>query len=326
MEDGPITIKPPAEVLQLGNNLWNSCLVGSFIHFRLPFKLVEDSIQKLWGSLGLQKVFLQDKGYFIYKFSNPEERNNVLALGPWYISNKLIYLKHWKEGLDFASDACTKAPVWVKFHNVPLSYLTRSGLSNLASGIGKPLFVDKVTEKLEPMTYARMCVKISTSTVMPSSVDVVILDEDTQLEKIVSIKVEYQNKPLSYSHCKTFGHSLLRCPHANYKWVPKLVASAPAMAPLIEVHSAALEISPTGKMDTWTLVAKGPKLQVVPDPPSPTPNLFNLLSHSAMGLQDSFLDTDATPSPNPLVGKLKQIDEKEVKDLKQKAKCSLEVG
>lgn len=325
LEDGPITIKPPAEVLQKGNNLWNNCLVGSFIHSRLPFKLVEESVQKLWGSLGLQKVFLQDKGYFIFKFSNPEERDNVLALGPWYISNKLIYLKHWKEGLDFVSDACSKTPVWVKFHNVPLSYLTASGLSYLASGIGKPLFVDKVTEKLEPMTFARMCVEISTSTALPSSLDVVILDEETKSEKLVSVKVEYQNKPLSCSHCKTFGHSLLRCPQANYKWVPKLVPIAPERAPLVEVHSDAPEMSPAGEKDSWTLVAKGPKLQVVLDPPSPTPNLFNLLSTSAVGLQDSFSDTDVTPSPNPLVGKLKLIDEKEVKDLKQKAKCSLEV-
>lgn len=67
LDNGQITIKPPAEVLQLGNNLWNSCLVGSFIHSRLPFKLVEESVQKLWGGLGLQKVFLQDKGYFIFQ-------------------------------------------------------------------------------------------------------------------------------------------------------------------------------------------------------------------------------------------------------------------
>ena len=61
---------------------------------RLPFKLVEDSARKLWGKYGLEKVFLQPKGYFVFKFSKPEDRANVLALGPWYIANKLLILHH----------------------------------------------------------------------------------------------------------------------------------------------------------------------------------------------------------------------------------------
>lgn len=181
------------------------------VSFTLVFRLsLLKKVSKSCGVVWACKRFsCRTKGISFFKFSNPEESDNVLALGPWDISNKLLYLKHWKEGLDFIFDACTKAPVWVKFHNVPLSCLTVSGLSYLASGIGKPLFVDKVTEKLEPMNFARMCVEITTSTVMPSSLDVVVLDEETKLKKIVSVKVEYQNKHLSCSHCKTFGHLLL---------------------------------------------------------------------------------------------------------------------
>lgn len=89
-DNGPITIKPPAEFLKQGNSLWQSCLIGGFLHSRLPFKLVADNVHKMWDKYGLQKVFLQDKGLFVFKFAMAEERDNVLALGPWYISNKLL--------------------------------------------------------------------------------------------------------------------------------------------------------------------------------------------------------------------------------------------
>lgn len=147
-EDGVISIKPPSVVFKRGLELWSNSLVGCFLHSKLPFKVVEPIDQKLWGSLGLSKVLLHEKAYYIFKFNSAEERDNILALGPWYISNKQIILKHWKEGINITKETCTKAPIWVKFHNIPLSYWTEEGLSYIASGVGKPLFLDKVTKNV----------------------------------------------------------------------------------------------------------------------------------------------------------------------------------
>lgn len=131
----------------------------------------------------------------MFKFSTASERDNVLASGPCYISNKLIVLKHWKEGLSSLSEPCCSAPVWVKFYNVPMSYLAPKGLSYLASGIGKPLSVDKVTEKLEPMNFVRICIEITTSSSLLDKLEVVVIDDESNSEKLVVIRVEYQNIP-----------------------------------------------------------------------------------------------------------------------------------
>lgn len=215
--------------------------------------MVEEAVRSLWDKFGLQRVFLQEKGFFIFRFSLSEDRDNVLAMGPWYISNKLLCLKPWKEGLDFQFDTCFKAPVWVKFHNIPLSYLSSDGLSYIVSAVGKPLFVDKLTEKLEPMNFSRVC--------MPNSLDLVVIDEDT--EKIITGKVEYQNRPQLCSHCKSFGHSLVICPKANFKWVPKAQSvpnppvSSPILAPILTRDSPSKAFPIT--TNEWTLVSKGPK-------------------------------------------------------------------
>lgn len=51
-EDKPIIIKPPPEVLKQGNSLWQACLIGGFLHSRLPFKVVADNAHKMWDKYG----------------------------------------------------------------------------------------------------------------------------------------------------------------------------------------------------------------------------------------------------------------------------------
>lgn len=109
-------------MLKKGRDLCSNSLMRFFLHSKLPFKVVEPMVQKLWGKMGLSKVLLHDKGYYIFKFASAKDRENVLAMGPWYISNKQILLKKWKEGIDITSESCSKAPIWVKLHGLPLSY------------------------------------------------------------------------------------------------------------------------------------------------------------------------------------------------------------
>lgn len=209
-------------------------LVGYFLHSKLPYKLVEPIARRLWGNKGLSKVFLHDKGYYIFKFQSIADKDNVLASGPWHFASKLIILVPWKEGSEFTKDVCRKIPMWVKFSNVPLSYLNSDGISFLASGIGKPLFVDEVTSNLEPMHFARVCIEITADFSFPSSIDVTVFDEDSAEEIVVSVDVEYQSKPPTCPGCKVFGHSPVKCPNSSFKWVPKVGVSEGSVGPLGE--------------------------------------------------------------------------------------------
>lgn len=214
------------------------------MHSHLPFKLVADNVHKMWDKYGLQKVFLQDKGLFLFKFADAK--------------------------------SCSKAPVWVKFQQVLMSYWTPKGLSYIASGIGKPLFVDKLTEKLEPMNFTRICIEISSSAIIPDKLDVVVFDEDYESEKEVEVRVEYQRKPQSCSHYKSFGHSLLKCPRANFQWVPKPPDKVPDVFPLPSSNAQLsdpikpfvllenVKSTPSKDLnpvhgDDWTVISKGSK-------------------------------------------------------------------
>lgn len=195
------------DILKKGTINWNSSLIGHFLHSKLPFKVVEPAAMRMWGNYGLQKVLLHEKGYYIFKIKEPADRDNVLALGPWYISNRLIKLQYWKEGVNILQESCPKAPVWVKLHHLPYSYWTEEGLSYVASGIGRPLFTDKITTKLDPMPFARICVEMNASSSFPESLCVAVMNDDSEDLEFVDVKVEYQNRPASCPTCQIFGHS-----------------------------------------------------------------------------------------------------------------------
>lgn len=194
-ENGNILVKPPSDVLKRGNQLWSSSLVGYFLHSNLPFNFVEPLARRLWGNMGLTKVFLHSKGYYIFKFQSLADRDNVLASGPWHFSSKIIVLHPWHEGVEFAKTDRDKFPIWVKLSQIPLSYWSDEGISYIASAIGKPLITDDMTSKNDYMNFARVCIEVKATFSFPSTVNVVILNEELSENTIVPVEVEYQSRP-----------------------------------------------------------------------------------------------------------------------------------
>lgn len=54
--------------------------------------------------------------------------------------------------------------MWVRLYGLPLEYWTPSGLSHLASAVGRPLlYADSMTASRRRISYARICVEIDAS-------------------------------------------------------------------------------------------------------------------------------------------------------------------
>lgn len=97
---------------------------------------------------------------------------------------------------------------------------------------------------------------------------------------------------------------------------PKVVAPIPG----VDYTSGSPTISPILSQNEWISISKGSKHSV--QNPSSRANIINSFSPIAddtIGL--SSMELESLIPHNPLVDKLKLIDEKEGKDLKQKAKA-----
>ncbi|KAK2637511.1 hypothetical protein Ddye_032303 [Dipteronia dyeriana] len=184
-------VSPPLEVADDGSKAWMNCL----------------------GSCGLLEVLANEKGFYFFKFSDDEACSNVLEAGPWLFTGRMLILKKWHPRLILTKDAYSNIPVWVKLCNIPHEYWTEEGLSYIASVVGKPLYVDSLTESKKRISFARVCIEIDTTCDLVDSFDLFMGDNKypKQGEK-VEILVEYQWKPKIYTECKSFGHSDVTCP------------------------------------------------------------------------------------------------------------------
>jgi len=67
--------------------------VGKFLG--RPISLNHDGLSSLWNLHGDWEIFpMSSYGYFIFRFTNPEDLEHVLLDGPWILDNAVLALGH----------------------------------------------------------------------------------------------------------------------------------------------------------------------------------------------------------------------------------------
>ncbi|KAF5199003.1 zinc ion binding / nucleic acid binding protein [Thalictrum thalictroides] len=205
----------PPEIIEEGLAEWNDVVVGFFVDKKLPFKLVKDSLVKIWNLKGIFSV-TTDKELFYFSFSDEEDRKKVIEGGPVFIAGRLFVVRKWTEEVEMLRSRVNTMPVWINLYHLPKTLWTKKGISFVASLIGYPLFCDATTFKKERLEFARVCVEISSEHQFEKSVRMKMGDN------VVAIGVEYPWKPPCCSYCSCFGHKTTNCAKAPAKkWVTK---------------------------------------------------------------------------------------------------------
>ncbi|KAF8017595.1 hypothetical protein BT93_H2702 [Corymbia citriodora subsp. variegata] len=187
------------EDLDGADPMWHQCLVGYFVGKRLPFRLVESALKHLWGQR-LLEVKANDQGFYFFHIADSEFRREVLEGGPLTVARVPLILQQWQPMLELKKGEHSSIPVWIRLKNIPYGLWSATGLSKIASAIGRPLYVDQRTEQLKMISFARVCVELSASSPCHDTVKVLINDA-TRI-----IDVEYEWKPVSCPSCGIFGH------------------------------------------------------------------------------------------------------------------------
>ncbi|KAK0588873.1 hypothetical protein LWI29_006507 [Acer saccharum] len=175
------------------------------------------------------KFWLMKRGFYFFKFLDEEACSNVLEAGPWLFAGRMVILKKWHPRLILSKDSYSKIPVWVKLFNIPHEYWNEEGLSHIASAVGKPLYVDSLTESMKRISFARVCIEIDATCDLVHSFDLFMGDSsDPKLGENVEILVEYQWKPKICTECKSFGHSITTCPRLKPYTLPLMLILLPS--------------------------------------------------------------------------------------------------
>lgn len=171
----------------------------------------------MWKKYNLTDVLMNDRAFFFFKFAGETRMRQCLEGGPWLFQNKPLYLKKWKPAMDFFKEIPKVVPLWVKLYDVPMEYWTNMGLSYIASGIGRPLNLDKMTEETcrsgaGRIGFARIIVEVGVAEKLSDNLEVSTPCDETREERLMLVKVEYQWKPSKCVHCLVFGYTNANCP------------------------------------------------------------------------------------------------------------------
>ena len=229
MPAGTTVITPSAEILKKGFEKFKLCLVGKFSKGTLPFSKVLDIAKKSWDSRGLSQVSQKDSHTFHFKFRSEVEMNSVLSRGTWYFERKPLILCAW--GVEKDEGSPSSIPLWVKFKNLPDYYWTREGLSWVASSVGPPICADKTTSLLNPVPFAKMCVKYKVGDALPEKIKVAVMDLNSMelsKDEFVDVEVSYPQRPMICSGCNKLGHLVGACPTVKRVWVQKSAKTSSA--------------------------------------------------------------------------------------------------
>ena len=196
----------PKALIDEGSNEWGTTLVGYFIGRGLPYSLVTSSTKRLWADYGLFDTLATDSGIFFFTFSSEVQRDAVLEGGPWYIAGQPFILQPWKPSLRLDKKDVQSIPIWINLYGIPLELWNPKGISFIASYIGKPLCVDRMTASRRRITYARVCVEVSgdLDLIDKFAIEMAAGENETSL---LDIAVEYQWMPIRCAKCSMFGHN-----------------------------------------------------------------------------------------------------------------------
>jgi hypothetical protein len=113
---------------------------------------------------------------YLFRFVDESTRDTVLEEKIWYFANKPIILRRWTPGMQMMNLSLNSVPIWIKLHNLPLEYWNTVCLSHIASGVGKPICADSVTEQYLRLGFARVLVEVNVDDEVRKEIDVLGID------------------------------------------------------------------------------------------------------------------------------------------------------
>ncbi|GJZ76219.1 zinc knuckle CX2CX4HX4C containing protein, partial [Tanacetum coccineum] len=169
-------------LLEEGGKKWDLTLVGYFVGLKMSYAEISGHLRRMWRTRDLAEIINNECGLYFMKFRSVEGMNYVLENGPWLIMN------------------------------VPLEAWNTHGISRLASSLGNPIIMDRITASMCEKAYgrasfARVLVKVDATKELADSIEFCY----SSTGKSMKLRVKYAWKPPLCTHCKVFGHDFKNC-------------------------------------------------------------------------------------------------------------------
>ncbi|KAM3361713.1 hypothetical protein P3S68_016567 [Capsicum galapagoense] len=108
--------------------------------------------------------------------------------------------------MEFSKEELLTVPIWIKLPGLDFKYWSMRGLSKIGSLVGKPLMVDRPTEKKLGFNFTRLLAEVKVGDELPDEIKF-----KNERGIVITQTVTYDWKPSICSHCCKYGHEKETC-------------------------------------------------------------------------------------------------------------------
>ncbi|XP_075081709.1 uncharacterized protein LOC107826912 [Nicotiana tabacum] len=201
IQNGEKIVKLDLEDVEQENEKWSSVIVLYVIGDSPTIGAMERFLSSLGKFLVKPQIYYHNDDYFVIRFSNVEERDQVLYSGPHTVNNRPIIMKAWSADFNLHDEILKTIPLWVRFPNLPLNCWSMKALSKLGSALRNRVYADECTTEAMRISYARMLIEMDVTKPLPRTMKL----QDPK-GKIIQQEITYDWEPAFYAKCLKIGH------------------------------------------------------------------------------------------------------------------------
>ncbi|KAL0322019.1 UNVERIFIED_CONTAM: hypothetical protein Scaly_2498300 [Sesamum calycinum] len=264
VEDGPLTLEMK-DLINVRTKL-GFCLV-CYIAGKFPGLKALRALSQSWGA----SFQLHDSNWLIFKFARAEDRQRILAGGPYFVYGRPLLLKTMPDCFEFKEDDISLTPIWATLPSLLLECWHPNALGKIGSWLGTPIAMDSLTMKMERVSYARIMVEVDASKKLVDHVEFILPNGVVRKQPIV-----YEYTPKFCSTCNCFGHLNESCqPSAA------TATAAPNVNDAVVKTAAPKKVQPT----EWTVVRRCQRTNLKQQPPAKAVQQPNAITGSTKQTQ-----------------------------------------
>ena len=139
---------------------WKYSLIAKVLGREMALQYCQGRLHRLWSLEETMDIIDLGYGFFLLKFSLPDDYNKVFKGAPWLIHGCNISLRPWVPNFKPSQVTITHATVWVRLPELPIEYYDKEVLLRIGAAIGRTVKIDPITEKQARGRFARLCVEV----------------------------------------------------------------------------------------------------------------------------------------------------------------------
>lgn len=201
---GP-TVTFSKEEWEEGKSLWKHAIVGAFLDFKPSHADVIHWVEVNWKSYQPRVSHIKP-GVYLFDFKSEADKLAVLGRDWSFYHKSSIALRDWNPDMDIDSMAFNTRRMWIQLPKLNYRFWSRKNLSKLASYIGVPIVMDRLTTSSSRLSFARILVEVSVDAELPDFIPVTHLDGFESQQALI-----YEHTLPKSSRCGFIGHSINEC-------------------------------------------------------------------------------------------------------------------